>query len=185
MTYRRPLLPLHLFPTSSLRCLALLANTTQTPDRFSHHVISASHEVTHLTALTRLGGLKNILRVLRWLIKERYPIIMSGHAQGDATKVRSPQTHRRRESLQLDLTADEPEEVYGLKHPVAHPRVTIETRPETEGSRPTNVNANVHAPLDDSADEGDEDDHDEISSLFEDALEELGDEKLLEEDNGS
>ena len=107
---------------------------------------------------------------------------MNGHVNTTESHHGS-HTHKRRESLQLNLTADDPEEVYGLKHPVAHPRITVEDETKTDDHGRTNVNANIHAPLDDSADEED-DDHDEISSLLEDAIEELGDEKLLESDNG-
>jgi hypothetical protein len=108
---------------------------------------------------------------------------MNGHVNSTETQ-KSPHTHKRRESLQLNLSADEPEEVYGLKNPVAHPRVKIEDDTKTEGPGQTNLNANVHAPLADSESDGDGD-NESISSLFEDAIEELGDEQLLEADNGS
>lgn len=109
-------------------------------------------------------------------------ITMNGHVNSAETQ-KSPHAHRRRESLQLNLSADEPEEVYGLKHPVAHPRIKVADDSTTEGPGQTNLNANVHAPLADSDDE-EFDDNVSISSLFADAIEELGDEKLLESDNG-
>lgn len=107
---------------------------------------------------------------------------MNGHVNPTESP-KDSHTHKRRESLQLNLSADEPEEVYGLKHPVAQPRIKVEDETKTGAPGETNLHANVHAPLDDSDDE-EGDDHESISSLFEDAIEELGDEKLLEIDNG-
>lgn len=97
---------------------------------------------------------------------------MNGHAE-EATSQPKASTETMHD-MDSPKTDDE-DDIYGLKHPVAHPRVNgVEVAVNGSGVH----HATERAPLEESEEE--DDDHDEINSLFEDALEELGDETLLQ-----
>jgi hypothetical protein len=97
---------------------------------------------------------------------------MNGHGE-EATP--HPQGSKQTTHDMDSPEIDDEDDIYGLKHPVAHPRVNgVEVTVNGSGVHHTTE----HASLEES--EEDDDDQDEINSLFEDALEELGDETLLQ-----